>query len=281
MTAEPPAPRIDPFFLDGPAGRLFAVRYAPAGAARGHLIFVPSFAEELNRSRRVVAEAARALSNVGVGTLVLDLFGTGNSAGAFAEARWELWQGDVMAAHAWLAAQDLPCLGLWGCRLGASLASALAAAQGASVFPHLLLWQPVTSGRTFVTQFLRIRTLAAMADDGKPQETTKTLRAALAAGETVEVAGYPLAEPLVAAIERLSLADHAPIGPAIDWIELVGEEGAALAPAKRRLADAWREAGAAVALGCVAGPSFWMIEENAPAPALIAETVECVAGWVS
>jgi hypothetical protein len=47
---------------------------------------VPPFAEEMNKSRRMIAEVGRRLEGSGVGMLLVDLFGTGDSEGEFAQA---------------------------------------------------------------------------------------------------------------------------------------------------------------------------------------------------
>jgi hypothetical protein len=74
---------MHPAFIDGSGGRLFTLYFAPDAAvsARGGLLFIPPFAEELNRSRHMVVKTARALAAAGWGVLLLDLFGTGDSEG--------------------------------------------------------------------------------------------------------------------------------------------------------------------------------------------------------
>ena len=95
---------------------------------RGALLYLPPFAEEANRSRRMAVLQARRLAARGWPVLLLDPFGTGDSAGAFHEARWELWLADAAQAAAWLATRwPGGSVTLWGLRLGALLAAALAA----------------------------------------------------------------------------------------------------------------------------------------------------------
>ena len=63
-----------PFYLAGEFGPLFAVYVPPATGAEPRAIVVhcPAFAEEMNKSRRMVALQARALARDGFGTLVRD-----------------------------------------------------------------------------------------------------------------------------------------------------------------------------------------------------------------
>src|SRR3546814_14690353 len=98
---------MEALFIDGPAWRLFAIHHAAAPHCRQGLglVYLPPFAEEMNRSRRMAALQARALAALGIDVLLLDLFGTGDSAGDFRDARWEIWREDAMAAVAWLGAR--------------------------------------------------------------------------------------------------------------------------------------------------------------------------------
>ena len=130
-----PMPDPVPLFLDGPEGRLFAMFYPPAGEVRGDrpgdyrpgderpaALFLPPFAEEMNRARYMAALLGRSLAARGVGCLALDLHGTGDSEGDFADARWEIWRRDAVAARDWLAGQGYASVSVVGLRLGACLA---------------------------------------------------------------------------------------------------------------------------------------------------------------
>src|SRR5579875_280343 len=104
MTARRGSPRVEPLFLAGPAGPIFATYYAARRTiGRGlSLVYVPPFAEEMNCSRRMAALQARRLADIGIGALLIDLYGTGESGGGFADARWRTWLGDIAAAAIWL-----------------------------------------------------------------------------------------------------------------------------------------------------------------------------------
>lgn len=265
-----------PFYLPGSAGPLFCLLQAPAAgvAPRCSLLYLPPFAEEANRSRRMAVLQARRLAALGHAVLLLDPFGTGDSAGSFHEARWEQWVDDSDRAATWLSAR-WPQAGvvLWGLRLGALLAAALAA-QAPDRFRRLLFWQPVPNGDQFVAQFLRLRVAAAMAAGEK--EGGQELRARLAAGEILEVAGYELAPELVAAIEALRLKDllAGMTGCNVDWLEVTTAAGEpALAPASRRLLDEIAEANEPqVSARAVSGEPFWTIQEITLAPGLLGAT---------
>lgn len=261
-----------PFFIDGPAGPLFAIHHPPLAGTpdRGDIVYVPPFAEEMNQSRRMAAMQARRLAAAGLGVLLLDPYGTGDSAGDFGDARWEIWEGDVGAALDWLDANRRRPVGLWGLRLGALLAMAVARQQADRV-RRVVLWQPVTKGKTMLNQFLRLRVATEMAQKGG-RETTETLRRTLAEGRAVEVAGYVLDPELAAAIDLAELGPLSPPGGCrVDWLEVAPSAEAGPSPAARRIADAWREDGAQLALKTVIGEPFWSLQslfEPVIAPAL-------------
>ena len=272
-----PAPHAEsgdrqPLFIDRPHGRLFAIHHPPMGTPeRGEaVVYTHPFAEKMNQSRRMAALQAEALAGLGYGVLMLDLTGCGDSTGEFADARWETWREDVVAGCGWLGAHGYGRITLWGLRLGAALAVETACAEP-EICHRLMLWQPTVSGRTLLTQFLRLKIAAEMAAGGG--ETTKSMRAALGAGETLEIAGYELAPELAGALDAVDLARaELPDGLHIDWIEIVPEAGREPAPASQRVIERWREAGSAPMVETVPGDAFWSIQETPLAPALIERT---------
>lgn len=262
-----------PVVIESGSGRLIGVHYPgiTGSGPRCAALYVPPFAEEMNRSRRMAALQARAFAAKGIDTLVLDLFGTGDSAGDFREARLPLWLDDVVAAAAWLESRGSASVCLWGLRLGALLA-AIVAAQNPRRFKQLLLWQPVLDGKLMLTQFLRIRVAAAMAEGGA-SEKTEDLRAQLAEGKSVEIAGYELSPELGQALDGMRM-DQIVLasGTQVDWLEVAAEAGDRVAPASQRVVDGWRKAGVKVTAATVAGDPFWTLQETTLAPELLAAT---------
>jgi len=277
VTAVAGTPPPEPFFLDGPAGRLFALYHPPTstGETRLGVVFVPAFAEEMNQSRRMVALQARVLAGAGIGALVIDLYGTGDSAGDFRDARWETWRDDVSAAIVWLKARGHDRVGLLGVRLGGLLAMEVAASNQGRV-ERTILWQPVARGERMLTQFLRLRVAASMGGSAAP-ETTTSLRETFVAGQSVEIAGYEIAPELAAALES---ADIAVLGPAagvpVAWFEVVAEAGRPVSLASRKVVDDWAGAGVRVVAATVPGDAFWSIQETTLVPELLVATTECL-----
>lgn len=256
------------FFLPGHGGALFAIYHPPAGeaVARGGVLYVPPFAEEMNKARRMAALQARQLAAAGFGVLMLDLYGCGDSAGDFSEARWELWRDDLLRGCDWLRQQGHDYLVLWGLRLGALLATESAAEVAAQ---RLLLWQPVLDGGRFLQQFLRLRLTTDRLKGGV--ETMACLQERLAAGQTLDVAGYELAAPLAAAIQQAYL-HRPPPDCRVDWFELVGTASRPLLPNSRRLVDEWCTDGTTVHTQTVVGEAFWATQEIAVIPDLLTAT---------
>lgn len=261
-------PPAEPLFLDTAAGPRFCLFHRPAGPCAGALVYVHPFAEEMNKSRRMAALQARAFAAQGVAVLQIDLHGCGDSAGAFGEARWDGWKADLAAACAWLSARTGRPAGLWGLRLGALLALDYARTASHPV-ERLLLWQPVTNGAAFLTQFLRLRLAGELLHDQKDGGGTAALRAQLAAGSSLDVAGYELHPALAAAIDAASAATMPPHGCPVHWVELLAAPERPLPPAVARLAENWRRQGVDLQVDAVAGPAFWQTPEIAEAPALL------------
>ena len=268
---------LRPFLLQGSRGLLHATYFAPLGPPHpaGDVLVVPAFAEEMHRCRAMVAMQARALARIGVGTLVLDLFGTGDSAGDHAGADWPTWIDDLQRGLAWLRSSGNGCSSLLGVRLGALLAAELAQRDGA--IERLLLWQPVLAAKPFYTQFLRIRIAAEMHLPDRVKSTGE-LRERSAAGEAIEVSGYRVGPALARALDEVTLAEPLAVRQ-VEWLDvLIGADSAPPA-ASAKAVEGLRAQGIQVDYETVVGPPFWQVHEREIAPALIEATARRVAAW--
>jgi exosortase A-associated hydrolase 2 len=244
---------------------------------RALVVHVHPFAEEMNKSRRMAALQARALAQAGYAVLQIDLRGCGDSAGEFEDAAWSDWVDDVRLACRWLAERHpgLP-LWLWGLRAGC-----LVAAQAAAELPmpcDFLFWAPTPSGKTVLQQFLRLKSAAALLDGGA-KGITEGLRRDLAAGQTVEIAGYGLSAALAQGLESATLAPPTPTasGSRLLWLDVSTQEAATLSPVAQKTLAPWEAAGYAVQAAVVQGPQFWQTTEIEDAPALLAATLSTLA----
>jgi len=229
--------------------------------------FVPPFAEELNKSRRMVALAARAFAEHGWAVLQIDLLGCGDSAGDFGEATWLAWVDDVALAHQWLKGRCGVEAALWSLRAGSLVASEWFAMEGVDV--PWLVWQPVTNGKQHLNQFLRLKGASQMLADADAKAAMGALRTAISRGETVEVAGYALAAGLVKGLEQAVMRLDGTRNAPIRVLEVASGEGGTLSPTVSRLVDEWRHLGFDVNAGAVAGSAFWQTQEIELAPELI------------
>jgi exosortase A-associated hydrolase 2 len=272
------SPRREAFFLGEAEQSRFCLVSRPAGDSRGVVIHVHAFAEELNRSRRMIALTARALVDAGWTVLQLDAHGCGDSAGDFADARWDSWLADLDLAVAWSQADPAnagrPQV-LWSLRFGSLLASAWMCSRDRCL--PLLAWQPVLQGAAYLTQFLRIRLGADLAQGGTDATQVLTqLREQLRRGQAVTIGGYELPGPLALALEACEF--HLPAGhrAPVQLLELGTGDAPELMPATQRWLDRLRAQGHHCSGLAVPGPRFWQTVDIETAPALIAPTVHFV-----
>lgn len=263
------ATQLEAFHLDTPGGfRSCVVRGPGAGVAlRGTIVHVHAFAEEMNKSRRMVALAADAWAEQGWRVVQLDLCGCGDSQGEFAEATWDAWLEDVRCAYEWAVNHGAGTVWLWGLRLGALLASE--AATRYELDCGLLFWQPVTSGKQHLQQFLRLLKAAQVVGKaGSDLDVSPHQR--LSAGATIEVAGYEISPGLAQGMEAARLdALHAPGG--VKWFQ-VASAGAAVTTALDRVKADCLARGIDLQAHFVRGPSFWQTQEIELAEELLAQS---------
>lgn len=266
-----------PFFLDADPGSRFCLFHAPRiSEPRGAIVYVPPFAEELNKCRRMAALQSRRFARAGYAVLQLDLYGCGDSDGDFGDARWPIWLRDIGHACRWLRAHGYARPGLWGARLGALLA--LDAARAAAPAPSaLILWQPVLNGQRYLRQLQRVERAARMlAPEAASPEAAESPMA-----EPVEIAGYALAPQLIQAIGERDAAHLTPPCP-VHWLEVhSGVEAApgaspadapTVSPSSLRQIEHWRAAGVSLQVRAVTGPAFWASTETVDCPALLDAT---------
>ncbi|MDB5850135.1 MAG: hydrolase 2, exosortase system-associated [Rhodoferax sp.] len=267
-----------PFFLDTPGGQRFCQLHAATQTvARGHVVCVHAFAEEMNKSRRMVALQARALCAAGFDVLLIDLQGCGDSAGDFGDATWQGWVDDVMAATAWMAARGPTPLWIWGLRAGC-LVAVEASRQMANPC-KLVFWAPTPSGKSLLQQFLRLKAAGDMLG-GQAKTIMDGLRQQLAEGQAVEVAGYSVSAALANGLERATLDPVVHVS-GIEWLELSTRADASLTPVASKTMAQWQQAGVPVRARIVSGPSFWQTTEIEEAPELIEATVAALLNPVT
>ena len=249
------------------------------GTSRGLVLYIHPFTEEMNKARRMAALQARALAQAGFSVLQIDLLGCGDSSGDFGDATWQSWVSDVVQGCHWLRRQgslhsagpDNVPLWLWGLRAGCLLA--VEAAGQLDDACNFLFWQPPSSGKPLLQQFLRLKVAGDMLS-GQSKGVMESMRLQLAAGSPVEIAGYMLSSELAMGLEQAALVPPACLGPVqrVEWFELSTREDASLSPVSVKAIAQWQQSGFQTGKHIAHGPAFWQTTEIEDAPALIAAT---------
>ncbi|HPP48057.1 MAG TPA: hydrolase 2, exosortase A system-associated [Accumulibacter sp.] len=266
---------VEAFFIPAPPGQRLALLYRPATTVtlRGALLQVAPFAEEMNKSRRMLALQARKLALAGFAVLQLDLLGCGDSSGDFGDTSWQAWQDDVTLGYRWLQANFAVPLWIWGLRCGCLLANETVSRFDTSV--NLLYWQPVISGKQFLQQFLRLKVAAEMiGSEGKG--VMERLRKDLQNGIPVEIAGYSLSPSLASGLETAELRPPAQVG-CVEWFEISSRTDGALSPAAAICVKKWQDAGLSVRTQVLSGSAFWQTAEISECPELLEATLQALS----
>jgi exosortase A-associated hydrolase 2 len=254
-------------FIGGHSGRLFCTLRLPPDKPRYVVMVVPAFGDEMNKSRRMLTVLSQRLNQFGIAVLVPDLFGTGDSEGAFVDANWDSWRADLVAVRDWAIGEQLQVRGLVAVRTGALLAAQFAQSLASGELDTTVLWQPVRSGTSFVKQLLRIRTLASAVNAGT-RETVESLISSISSGEPVLVGGYALTAATVQPLMALNLdqLDCARLG-ALHVIEVIRTED--------RCGDFAEQLGSAAVRGfrCMGEP-YWSATETVCDTTVVARTAD-------
>ena len=270
MTGAEPV-RLNASFVAAPSGNLFCIARAPAGdAARGCVFLLPPFAEELNKSRHMMALAARHFAAAGWHVRMADLFGCGDSAGDFADATWDGWLEDLVQLATEARRSSGGVLWLWALRSGALFVPALLEHMPDA---QVLLWQPVLSGRQMLTQFLRLKAAADMLGEAPRVGANQLRENLLQGGESIEVVGYALSAELARGLDRAAWGVPGTFEGRVVWIEVAQGEAAGPTPASEAQIERLRAAGIRVDASAVAGAAFWQTSEIAECPELIARSL--------
>ena len=239
-------------FPGGP--RLRCVTEPGDVTARGTVVLLPPFAEEMNKSRRMCARMARCWAEDGWRVVRLDLYGCGDSGGEFRDATWSRWVEDLQTEVRRSIGETPGPLWLWCVRGGALFVEPILEVAPAA---HVLLWQPVLSGAVHLQQFMRLRMAAGLFGAGKASSADATPAQQFAAGRSAEIGGYEVSAALAYGLQSAGLRSGTGSRGRVVWLEVPSGEGASVSPATQRAVDAWRANGRDVCLELVPGAPFW------------------------
>jgi hypothetical protein len=106
------------------------------------------------------------------------------------------------------------------------------------------------------------------------------LRARLAGGQIVDVAGYRVPPALATGIDQARLEPPKRPGNVV-WLEISGRADAGLLPASATAIARWREAGHHVRASIAHGTPFWHSVEFEESPSLISATLASMTDLVT
>ncbi|NRA69610.1 MAG: hydrolase 2, exosortase A system-associated [Gammaproteobacteria bacterium] len=269
------------YFLGTSHGDLLITEFSPDSLNDRllNLIVVPPFCEEMNKSRKMIADFSRLAAKNNITVSVIDLFGTGDSAGELAEATWEIWQDNLVAMVNQLkdSMPEIP-IAMLGIRTGALLALDCCITNKMSLPNSLMMWQPVLNGQQFINQFMRLR-LAAEMMSASTKVTMADLMTELEQTSLIEIAGYTVNKSLVDALISLNYQKLEQLPPRLklSWFEVGLAPKTNLLPISQKLIERWQQAHS-VHSEFISGDVFWQTQEITTAEILSQRSVERLLG---
>lgn len=281
MIADHPAAQdfqFRPEYLDTSSGRIFVLFVIPRQATRpvGGVIALPPFAEEMNKSRHMLAMLGQRLASMGIVFALPDLYGTGDSEGEFSEATWGHWLSNVRATVEAVSDYGITGLNFVALRLGIFLLPDLQGSRFADR-SKVVMWNPVQRGSKMIDQMLRAKVIREResADEGG---TIATLRKEIRGAGGMEVAGYRLTDALVSSVDGLELSKvQMPVNSEVEWIDTSPIGTDRVAPAVEVIKSAWSGRIRSLAYSRIVGQQFWMGPEIDLVPDLISRTTAILA----
>ena len=236
LPAAPPA--AVPIYFGPPARRLFGWYHAPPPAAARNraVVLCAPLGHEALHTHAAYRYLAEQLAAAGLAALRFDYDGTGDSAGSDEdEGRVEHWLGSISFAVDTLRQYSgAGAVSLFGVRMGATLAAAVAAERGD--IAELLLWAPCRSGKLWQRE-RRMMQAAHGPQEGASDEGE---------AEYEEAGGFIYTPSTTEALDRLDAA--ALLQKPANTVLLVGRDDL---PEDARLARSLTALGAAVT------PAVW------------------------
>lgn len=276
-----PPPRIESGFIEGFArGPRFATAVLPPEGSdvRGRWLHVQALGDEAHFSRRVMLRQAMRLARDGWTTLVVDLFGCGDSPGELHEATPELWQDDLARAAA-IARGDgaLPFV-IGAHRAGVLLAADLLSRPGIRC-DGFVAWAPIVRGQDWWAGWQRLARMAALSRAGEetdpsPDPVTDGEAAVWLAGERMAVS---LRNWLIA---REGIPRDAPLVPTLHVFDAARPSQAVADPVDA-WAERWRALGGPAIVHPVRLPAFWAAMDPVEVDDAVDATADAVRRWPS
>jgi exosortase A-associated hydrolase 2 len=259
--------------------QIFLAHYAPQGqgGSMGEVqavIFVPPFAEEMNRSKRMYVLCARLLAEAGIHSIFFDFSGTGDSSGEWGDFDYTDWKNNLIDVYQ-LTKKISSKISLITLRDSALISLDLIK-QSEIQINKCILWDPVDSGDALIRQLIRMKIANAMAGDLKKITTREVLESVEQSGY-LEVGGYHVSSGLIDSISSQKISDSietALTSTELHWMTTGKSTGNSPQQlpgclAKLNLAE---DLLAQLTLHSVNDVRFWMQQEVTISPLLLRET---------
>lgn len=199
---------------------LAAMHHRPSGKANGRAVLIINpLGQEAVRAHRLLRVLADRLARQGAQVLRFDFHGCGDSSGDDLDGDLHGWQGDLRAAHAWLArCPGVEAVAWLGIRLGFAVGW-LAASHWHAHTPfdvdrssvplpdRLIGWDPVVSGQAYLDDLWANHQQALRRAFSLPTVPDRQLKRQRAESMLSEAMGFALSPLLVSQIRSLDEQD--------------------------------------------------------------------------
>lgn len=266
---------LSPDFTPCDNGQLFTLLFEgnDTSIASEAVLFVPPFAEEMNKSRKMMSQMLTLAAANGFAGYLFDLYGTGDSSGDFVEATWVTWKQNLqLMIDRICALSHIESLHIISLRTGALLLNDTLNSPNTDLHNNKIMsvhyWNPVFNATQFVNQFLRLRLAASMVRDTGDKLTVKDLRSQLELEQQLEVAGYMLSHSLIVEMESAQIA----LPEALNSIELFYYElnsMSAITPGLQKKISEVRVEQSNISTHGIEGAQFWSTQEISLCQALL------------
>lgn len=258
---------VQPFFIEGTGGSLYACLHEPEAPARprGYVICPPLGHESLqfHRALRLLAEQ---LCEAGFPVLRYDLYGCGNSSGEPTGWSLDRWFTDTGEAIDELRRRTgVTQVGLVGLRLGGAIASRVAAVR--PDVERLVLWDPVFDGAAYVEELRALQDAVLDLAHVIPD----------ASGSRDEVLGHPLPSALVEDLRGIDLVRNLERRPAESVLLVETHAGMPQGPFRKLLASYRSQ----LANARVPSPESWSQVESPGTVPVSRKVLDAIVRWVS
>jgi exosortase A-associated hydrolase 2 len=266
--------KINPFFLDGPNGKLFCLLFKPNNKKLKKnpcIVHLPAFCEEMNNSRRTIVTQAKKFAKSGYAVLIFDLYGTGDSEGDFSDVLWDVWRNDIIFILKWMISNHGEVTWLWGLRSGCLLATELPILFSVK---GLIFWQPIVSGTQIIEQLERIKNLNEKSVvDNRSLVDERTTNAK----EIKEIGGYEISNKFMEELKIKKMINYQlPPGIKLIWMEIKSLPNSRITPVSDEVIDELRKYDVKISQSIITGNPFWLTAQSDVTNQLIYKTTKYI-----